>query len=98
MKQIEPVQIWDKGILKVAEYLSVVGTYDNYSSEARNRFDLFTKVQDEEGNDVAGELVRSEGLTIDGQDYINWGDQPAMAINEWIYDWVANEINVVILP
>jgi hypothetical protein len=97
MKQIQPVQIWDKGVLKTAEYLSVVGTYDNYSSEARNRFDLFTKVQDEDDNDVVGELVRSEGLTIDGQDYINWGDQPAMAINEWIYNWVASQINVVIL-
>ena len=64
MKQIEPVQIWDKGILKVAEYISVVGTYDNYSSEARNRFDLFTKVKDEDDNDVPGELVRSENLFI----------------------------------
>ena len=35
--------------------------------------------------------------TINGESYIEWGDQPAMAINEWIYDWVAEQINVVIL-
>ena len=98
MKQIQPIQIWDKGTLKTAEFLSVVGTYDDYSSEARNKWTLFTKVQDEDGNDVAGELITSSNLTISGQDYINWGDQPAMAINEWIYNWVASQINVVILP
>ena len=98
MKQIEPLEIWEKGILKTAEFISVVGTYDNYSSEAKSKWDLFTKVQDEDGNDVAGELIQSDSLWISGDDYINWGNQPAMAINEWIYDWVANQLNLVILP
>jgi hypothetical protein len=36
-------------------------------------------------------------LTIAGAEYIAWGDQPAMAINAWIYDWVASQLNLVIL-
>ena len=98
MKQIEPVQIWDKGILKTAEFLQVTGINDNYESSATNYFALFTKVTDAEGVESAGEQIAQGNTTISGQDYINWGDQPAMAINEWIYDWVANQINVVILP
>jgi beta-lactamase class D len=97
MKQIEPVQIWTNGILKTAEFLQVTGINDNYESSATNYFALFTKVNDAEGVESAGEQIAQGNTTISGQDYINWGDQPAMAINEWIYDWVANEINVVIL-
>ena len=98
MKQIEPVQIWTNGTLKTAEFLQVIGINDNYESSATNYFALFTKVTDAEGVESACEQIAQGNTTISGQDYVNWGDQPAMAINEWIYDWVANEINVVILP
>jgi beta-lactamase class D len=96
-KQIEPVTIWSNGESKVAEYLQVTGINDNYESSATNYWALFTKVVDEEGNDKQGEQVAQGNLTISGQDYINWGDQPAMAINEWIYDWSASQLNLVIL-
>jgi len=97
MKQIEPVQIWTNGTLKTAEFLQVTGINDNYESSATNYWQLFTRVKDANNNWVAGEQIAQGNLTIDGQDYINWGDQPAMAINAWIYNWVASQINVVIL-
>jgi beta-lactamase class D len=96
-KQIEPVTIWSNGESKVAEYLQVTGINDNYESSATNYWAMFTKIVDEEGNDKQGEQVAQGNLTISGQDYINWGDQPAMAINEWIYDWSASQLNLVIL-
>ena len=92
MKQIQPLQIWDKGTLKTAEFLQVTGINDNYESSATNYWALFTKVED-----APGEQVAQGNLTISGADYIAWGDQPAMKINEWIYNWVASQINVVIL-
>jgi hypothetical protein len=100
MKQIEPVQIWTNGILKTAEFLQVTGINDNYESSATNYWALFTKVVDAEGIESPGEQVSQGNLTISGQDYIDWGDQPAMAINEWIYNWVAlpEQLNLVILP
>jgi hypothetical protein len=98
MKQIQPVQIWTNGILKTAEFLQVTGINDNYESSATNYFALFTKVTDPEGNESAGEQVAQGNLTISGADYIEWGDVPAMSVNAWIYDWTAEQINVVILP
>jgi beta-lactamase class D len=96
-KQIEPVTIWSNGESKVAEYLQVTGINDTYESSATNYWALFTKVVDEEGNDKQGEQVAQGNLTISGQDYINWGDQPAMAINEWIYNWSAEQLNLTII-
>ena len=97
MKQIQPVQIWTNGTLKTAEFLQVTGINDNYENSATNYWALFTRVKDIDNKWVAGEQVAQGNTTISGQDYINWGDQPAMAINAWIYNWVASQINVVIL-
>jgi hypothetical protein len=97
MKQIEPLQIWNNGRSKTAEFLQVTGINDNYESSATNYWQLFSKVVDAEGVESAGESVAQGNLTISGQDYTDWGDQPAMAINAWIYDWVANQLNLVIL-
>ena len=96
-KQIEPVTIWSNGQSKVAEYLQVTCINDNYENSATNYWQLFTKVIDTEGVESQGECIAQSNLTISGQDYINWGDQPAMAINTWIYDWNASQLNLVIL-
>ena len=96
-KKISPVTIWANGTSKDAEYLQVTGINDNYESSATNYWALFTKVVDAEGVESMGEQVAQSNLTISGQDYINWGDQPAMAINEWIYNWVAEQLNLTIV-
>jgi len=96
-KQIEPVIIWVNGVSKTAEYLQVTGINDNYESSATNYWQLFTKNVDAEGVESQGEQVAQGNLTISGQDYINWGDQPAMAINAWIYNWTAEQLNLTII-
>ena len=96
-KQISPVTIWANGTSKEAEYLQVTGINDNYESSATNYWALFTKVVDAEGIESMGEQVAQGNLTISGQDYINWGDQPAMDINTWIYNWVAEQLNLTII-
>lgn len=96
-KQISPVTIWANGTSKDAEYLQVTGINDNYESSATNYWQLFTKVVDAEGVESMGEQVSQGNLTIDGQDYINWGDQPAMSINDWIYNWAAAQLNLTII-
>ena len=97
MKQIEPLTVWVNGESKVAEYLQVTGINDNYESSATNYWALFTKVVDAEGVESQGEQVAQGNLTISGQDYINWGDQPAMQINAWIYNWSAEKLNLTII-
>ena len=96
-KQISPVDVWVNGQSKQAEYLQVIGINDNYESSATNYWQMFTKVVDEEGVEKQGEAVAQGNCTISGQDYINWGDQPAMAINDWIYNWVAEQLNLTII-
>jgi len=96
-KQIEPINVWVNGESKTAEFLSVTCINDNYENSATNYWQLFTKVVDAEGVESQGEQVAQGNLTIDGQDYINWGDQPAMAINAWIYNWSAEKLNLEIL-
>ena len=97
MKQIQPLTIWTNGTSKVAEYLQVTGINDNYESSATNYWALFTKVTDAEGVESAGEQVAQGNLTIAAEEYIAWGDQPSMAINAWIYDWVADKLNIILV-
>jgi hypothetical protein len=96
-KQISPVNVWVNGESKVAEYLQVTGINDNYESSATNYWALFTKVVDAEGVESQGEQVAQGNLTIDGVSYQEWGDQPAMQINAWIYNWVAEQLNLTII-
>jgi hypothetical protein len=109
-KKIEPVNIWVNGENKVAEYFSVTCINDNYENSATNYWQMFTKkIQQKEvatpegfepnGEEfeVVGEQISCGNLTIDGADYTAWGDQPAMAINEWIYNWSASKLNLVII-
>lgn len=97
-KQISPVSVWVNGESKEAKYLQVTCINDNYENSATNYWQIFTMNVDAEGVESMGEQVAQGNLTISGQDYINWGDQPAMKINEWIYNWVADKLNLVILP
>jgi hypothetical protein len=96
-KQIQPVTIWVNGESKSAEYFQVTCINDNYENSATNYWQLFTKVVDAEGVESMGEQIAQSNLTIDGADYTAWGDQPAMAINAWIYQWSADKLNLVIL-
>lgn len=97
MKQIQPITIWINGEEKIAEYISVTGVYDNNASEAKEFWQLYTKIVDDQGVAKSGQEIAQGPVTISGQDYINWGDQPAMNVNEWIYNWVAQQINAVIV-
>jgi len=96
-KQIAPVNVWVNGKSKEAQYLQVTGINDNYESSATNYWQMFTMNVDADGVESVGEAVAQGNCTIHGQDYIDWGNQPAMVINEWIYNWVASQLNLTIL-
>ena len=97
-KQIQPVTIWVNGESKSAEYFQVTCINDNYENSATNYWQLFTKSVDAEGVESIGEQVAQGNLTIQGAEYVEWGDVPAMSINAWIYNWSAEQLNLVILP
>jgi hypothetical protein len=97
MKQIEPISIWINGEIKVGEYFKVTGINDNYESYATNYWQIFSKILNENNEYVAGQMISDGNLNITGQDYIDWGNQPAMAINEWIYNWSASQLGLTII-
>ena len=96
-KQISPVNVWVNGESKEAQYLQVTGINDNYESSATNYWQMFTMNVDAEGVETIGEQVAASNLTIQGEEYVDWGNQPAMAINDWIYNWVAGKLNLTII-
>ena len=96
-KKISPINVWVNGQSKEAQYLQVTGINDNYESSATNYWQMFTMVVDAEGVESMGEAVAQGNLTIDGEEYVEWGDVPAMSVNAWIYDWVAEQLNLTII-
>jgi hypothetical protein len=96
-KQIQPVNIWLNGEMKVGKFFSVNCIYDNYENSATNYWQIFDAKLDEEGNEVVNSSLANGNLFIGGEDYIMWGDQPAMKINEWIYNWSASQLNLSII-
>jgi beta-lactamase class D len=96
-KKIQPINVWVNGESKSAEYFQVTCINDNYENSATNYWQLFTKVVDAEGVESMGEQVAQGNLTISGEEYVAWGDQPAMAINAWIYNWSAEQLNLTII-
>jgi hypothetical protein len=87
-KQIEPINIWVNGETKTGVNFSVTCINDNYDNSATNYWQIL---------DADGQQIAQGNLTIDGQDYIDWGNQPAMAINEWIYNWSADKLGLEII-
>lgn len=92
MKQIEAVQIWTNGVNKTAEFLNSYGIQVTLGVSAKFWWGLYTKVVDSEGNEVAGEVIASGNLDMIGDDYQDWQQD----IFAW--DWVASQLNLVILP
>ena len=88
MKKIQPINIWVNGEIKIGINFSVVGNFDNYENSATNYWQIL---------DADNQQVSQGNLTIDGQDYIDWGNQPAMAINTWIYNWSADKLGLTII-
>jgi hypothetical protein len=96
-KKIQPVTVWVNGESKEAKYFSVNCIYDNYENSATNYWQICEAGVDEEGNESMGNQLSCGNLSISAEDYVMWGDQPAMAINEWIYNWSASKLNLVII-
>lgn len=90
MVQIQPVTTWFNGEEKTANFFSLVSVYDNLSSSATFSYGLSE-------TDSNAQLVNGN-LTIGGQDYEDWGNQPGVDANTWAYDWAAQQLNLTIIP
>ncbi len=101
-KQIQPVNIWVNGMVKVAEQFTLRSINDDLETSATFYYELKegdVTTQDAEGNDVTtqGAVIAVGNLGMDGQDYQDWGNQSGVDINTWAYDWAAGKLNLTII-
>jgi len=86
MKAIQPITSWSNGQQLQATQLSLTIINDNLSTSAT----LYYQLLDDNGVQIA------EGnLTIDGQDYIDWGS--STDVNTDAYTICANKLNIQLL-
>ena len=83
MKEIQPLDIWQNGIIKTAVKLQVQGTSVTLGSSASFYWQLLT----EEGHQVA-----NGNLGISGEQYTAWG-----ADDNYIYTTIAANLKLTIV-
>ena len=82
MKKIEPISIWQNGETKIAEILSADAINDNLKDSAIFFYSLET---------IENEKLSQGNLTMSGQEYNGYTS------NEYAYDWIAEQLNLVII-
>lgn len=81
MKTIQPISIWQNGQTKTASVLNAYAISDNLKDSATFYYSLQTE---------EGEQLSQGNLTMSGEDYVGFTS------NDYAFDWVATQLNVVI--
>lgn len=90
MKKIQPVKVWYNGQEQDATLLNVFASSDNLINSADFTYYLLKESENVTTNNVDS-ILASGNLKMTGEDYDNW------QTNEYAYNWVANQLNIVIL-
>jgi hypothetical protein len=91
MKTIQPVNVWQNGIIKSATKFDLNIVYDNLESSASFFYQLLEVLVDAEGNESTNQVAQGN-LTMDGQEYQNWDDS-----NDSAYIWGADQLSLTII-
>jgi hypothetical protein len=94
MAQIQPITTWFQGAEHVANVFTLYSQGDNLIDSASFKYQLIEIIVISPEEQSSQTLVSGE-ISINGQDYIDWDS--SVSANEWIYNWAASQINVVIL-
>ena len=88
--QIQPVSIWYNGQSKQASELDARIIFDDLATSAQFFYEL-KEVVDE----VSGSTLSNGNVSMDGQDYLDWG--LSTDINQAAYVYVASKLNLTIV-
>lgn len=94
MQHIQPVTLWIQGTTKTANIYDLSIVNDDLSTRASLYYRLGFETVPDEG-DPQTVWLQDGNLTITGEDYQQWDADPSA--NEWIYNWSANQLNLVII-
>jgi hypothetical protein len=85
MKTIEPISIWDNGIVQEATVLNTYANYVQLNQSATFLWVLFSTVDGQ----IANQLSQGN-LTMTGEAYEQW------ELDEYAWDYVAAQLNLTI--
>lgn len=94
MQHIQPVTLWIQGTTKTANVFDLSIVSDDLATRASLYYRLGSETVPAEG-DPQTVWLQDGNLTITGEDYQQWDADPSA--NEWIYNWSANQLNLVII-
>lgn len=95
MAQIQPVQVWYQGEQQNANVFSLYSKYDNLIDSATFNYQLIKLIINTPDDQTSQMLINGE-LTINGADYEQWDAE--IDANAWIYQWAADQLNLVLIP
>jgi hypothetical protein len=88
--QIQPVSIWYNGQSKQATELDARIIFDDLATSAQFFYELKEVVEG-----VSGSTLSNGNVSMDGQDYLDWG--LSTDINQAAYVYVASKLNLTIV-
>jgi len=93
MKNIQPIQLWQNGHNKTATHLGLTLVHDNLQDVAVFSYRLCEYIG--QGEDETIEVIASGAVTIEGQEYEDWGE--TMPANDEAYIIASEKLNLEIL-
>jgi hypothetical protein len=93
MKKIQPIQLWQNGQNKTATHLGLTLVHDNLQDVAVFSYRLCDYTG--QGEDETIEVIASGAVTIDGQEYQNWGT--TMSANDEAYVIACQKLNLSLI-
>jgi hypothetical protein len=97
IRKIEPINIWIDGQVKTAEWFELYSTYDNLKSTASFSYKLFENKVDDEGYLFTSIPLNSGTLYMSLEEYIDWSSQSGDDVNDWVYNWAASKLSLIVV-
>jgi hypothetical protein len=95
MAQIQPISTWFQGATHEANVFSLYSTGDNLIDSATFQYQLIELIIISPDEQTSQTLVTGQ-LAINGVDYEQWDTE--VDANAWIYQWAADQLNLVLIP
>lgn len=86
MKEIQPFQFWNNGIIYSAQYFTLICNSDNLLNQAVFCWQFYDKINNNPGNVINRGLI-----TMTGYDYNGWDN------NDYAFNWAAQTLGIVII-
>ena len=95
MANIQPISTWYQGATHQANVFSLYSDGDNLIDSATFKYFLIELIIISPEEQTSQTLVSGQ-LAINGADYQQWDAE--VDANAWIYQWAADQLNLVLIP